>query len=83
MQKITTHFFLQVFLCNNSTGYQDYVASVVGEWNISMEHWWEGPDRKKLNYLGGGTCTSATCFTIHPGFTGLGLIQMCAGEVND
>ena len=54
MQKITTQFFLQVFLCNNTAGYQDYVASVVDERNMSMEHWWEGPDRKKLKYLGVG-----------------------------
>jgi hypothetical protein len=87
MQKITTQFFLQVFLCNNAASYQDYVASVVDEWNMSMEHWWEGRDRKKLKYLGGvgrnKTCTSATCFTIHHGWTVLGLIQMCAGEVSD
>jgi hypothetical protein len=53
MQNIIIQFFLQVFLCNNTAGYQDYVASVVDEWNMSVEHWWEGPDRKKLKYFGG------------------------------
>jgi len=56
---------------------------MVDEWNMSMEHWWVGPDRKKLKYLGEKFCASATCFTIHPGWTVLGLIQMSAGEVSD
>jgi hypothetical protein len=55
MQKIITQFFLQAFLCNNTAIYQHYVASVVDEWNKNMEHWGEGPDRKKLQYMGGGT----------------------------
>jgi hypothetical protein len=42
-----------------------HVASVVGEWNISMEHRWNETDREhKSNWI--KTCPTATLYTTNP-----------------
>lgn len=36
---------------NDAVSRSDYMALVVAEWNMSMQHWWNDSDSRKPKYL--------------------------------
>jgi len=58
-------------LFNDTVTCCDYIESVIDE-EMSMEHWWNVTDRRRLKYLGKKTFPTVTLSTTNHTYTGLG-----------
>jgi hypothetical protein len=45
------HFFLDM-LFNNPVNCWDYIVYIIHVWNVGMEQWWNGINRRKPKYSG-------------------------------
>ena len=51
----------RIVLFDDAVINQNYVASMVDEWYMSMKHWWNGPDREEVKYSGNKPVSVVQC----------------------